>query len=51
MELTVSLSQVFSSRMKKLVYIFVPNDFVVGQVVLKLFIKILVLAMVNKTVT
>jgi hypothetical protein len=36
--------------MNKLVYIFVPNQFVIGDVVLKLLIKRLALAMVNKTV-
>jgi hypothetical protein len=36
--------------MNKLVYIFVPNEFVIGQVVLKSFIKRLAVAMVNKTV-
>jgi hypothetical protein len=37
--------------MNTLVYIFVPNEFVIGQVVLKLLIKRLAVAMVNKTVT
>jgi hypothetical protein len=36
--------------MNKLVYIFVPNQFVIGDVVLKLLIKRLAVAMVNKTV-
>jgi hypothetical protein len=36
--------------MNKLVYIFVPNEFVIGQVGLKLLIKRLAVAMVNKTV-
>jgi hypothetical protein len=35
--------------MNKLVYIFVSSEFVIGQVVLKLLIKRLVVAMVNKT--
>jgi hypothetical protein len=48
--LTVGLSQFISSRMNKLVYIYVPNEFLIGQVVLKSFIKRLVVAMVNKTV-
>jgi hypothetical protein len=39
------------SRMNKLVYIFVPNEFVIGQVVLKLFIKRLAVDMVNMTVS
>jgi hypothetical protein len=33
-----------------MVYIYVPNEFVIGQVVLKLFTKRLAVAMVNKTV-
>jgi hypothetical protein len=33
-----------------LVYIYVQNDFVIDQVVLKLFIKRLAVAMVNKAV-
>jgi hypothetical protein len=36
--------------MNKLVYIFVPNEFVIDQVVFKLLIKMLAVAMVNKTV-
>jgi hypothetical protein len=36
--------------MNKLVYIFVPNQFVIGNVVLKLLIKWLSVAIVNKTV-
>jgi hypothetical protein len=36
--------------MNKLVYIYVPNEFVIGQVVLKSFIKRLAVAMVTKTV-
>jgi hypothetical protein len=36
--------------MNKLVYIYVPNEFVIGQVVLKSFIKRLAVAMVNKIV-
>jgi hypothetical protein len=36
--------------MSKLVYIFVPNEFVIGLVVLKLLIKWLAVAMMNKTV-
>jgi hypothetical protein len=36
--------------MNKLVYINVPNEFVIGQVVFKVFIKGLAVAMVNKTV-
>jgi hypothetical protein len=36
--------------MNKLVYIFVPNEFVIGQVFLKLLITRLAVAMVNKTV-
>jgi hypothetical protein len=39
----------FSSRMNKLVYIYVPNEFVIGQVVLKLLSKRLALAMMSKT--
>jgi hypothetical protein len=41
---------IFSSKMNKLFYIYVPNEFVIGQVVLKSFIKRLAIAMVNKTV-
>jgi hypothetical protein len=40
----------FSSSMNKLVYIYVPNEFVIGQVVLKWFSKRLAIAMANKTV-
>jgi hypothetical protein len=36
--------------MNKLVYIFVPNQFVIGDVFLKLLIKRFAVAMVNKTV-
>jgi hypothetical protein len=36
--------------MDKLVYIFVPNQFVIGHVFFKLLIKRLAVAMVNKTV-
>jgi hypothetical protein len=36
--------------MNKLVYIFVPNEFGIGHVLFKLFIKMLAVAMVNKTV-
>jgi hypothetical protein len=36
--------------MNKLVYIYVPNEFVIGQVVFKSFTKRLAVAMVNKTV-
>jgi hypothetical protein len=36
--------------MDKLVYIYVQYEFVIGQVVLKLLIKGLAVAMVNKTV-
>jgi hypothetical protein len=36
--------------MNKLVYVYVPNEFVIGQVVLKLLIQRLAVAMVNKTV-
>jgi hypothetical protein len=36
--------------MNKLAYIFVPNQFVIGHVFLKLLIKRLAVAMVNKTV-
>jgi hypothetical protein len=36
--------------MNKLVYICVPNQFVIGDVFLKLLIKRLAVAMVNKTV-
>jgi hypothetical protein len=36
--------------MNKLVYIFVPNQFVIGHVFLKLLIERLAVAMVNKTV-
>jgi hypothetical protein len=46
---TISLFGCFRSRMNKPVYIFVPNEFVIGEVVLKLLIKRLAVAMVNKT--
>jgi hypothetical protein len=36
--------------MKQLVYIYVPNEFVIGQVVLTSFIKRLAVAVTNKTV-
>jgi hypothetical protein len=36
--------------MNKLVYICVPNELVIGQVVLNLLIKRLAVAMMNKTV-
>jgi hypothetical protein len=36
--------------MNKLVYIYVQNKFVIGQVVLKLLSKWLAVAMMNKTV-
>jgi hypothetical protein len=36
--------------MTKLVYIFMPNEFVIGQVLLKSFIKMLAVATLNKTV-
>jgi hypothetical protein len=36
--------------MNKLVYIYVPNEFVIGYVLLTLLIKRLAEAMVNKTV-
>jgi uncharacterized membrane protein len=36
--------------MNKLAYIYAQNEFVVGQVVLKLMIKRLAVAIVNKTV-
>jgi hypothetical protein len=36
--------------MNKLVYIYVQKEFVIGQVVLKLFSKRFAVAMVNKTV-
>jgi hypothetical protein len=36
--------------MNKLVYIFVPYEFVIGHVLLTLLIKRLAVAMVNKTV-
>jgi hypothetical protein len=36
--------------MNKLVYIYVPNEFVIGYVLLTLLIKRLAVAMVNKTV-
>jgi hypothetical protein len=49
-KLTVGLSQFFSSMMNKLVYIYVPNEFVIGHVFVKLLIKRLAVAMVNKTV-
>jgi hypothetical protein len=48
--LMITLFCFFRSRMNKLVYIFVPNQFVIGDVVLKLLIKRLAVAMVNKTV-
>jgi hypothetical protein len=35
--------------MNKLVYIYVPNEFVIGYVLLTLLIKRLAVAMVNKT--
>jgi hypothetical protein len=41
---------IFSSRMNKLVYIYVRKEFVIGQVVLKLLSKGLAVAMVHKTV-
>jgi hypothetical protein len=37
--------------MNTLVYIYVPHEFVIGQVVLKSFIKRIVVAIVNKTVS
>jgi hypothetical protein len=37
--------------MNKLVNIYVPNEFVIGYVLLTLLIKRLAVAMVNKTVT
>jgi hypothetical protein len=46
----IILFRFFRSRMNKLVYIFVPNQFVIGDVVLKLVIKRLAVARVNKTV-
>jgi hypothetical protein len=46
----IRLSPYLCSRMKKLLYIYVPNEFVIGQLVLKLLIKRLAVAMVNKTV-
>jgi hypothetical protein len=49
-KLTVGLSQFLCSRMNKLVYLFVPNKFVIGHVFLKLLIKRLAVAMVNKPV-
>jgi hypothetical protein len=36
--------------MNKLVYIYVPNEYVIGHAFLKLSIKGLAVAMVNKTV-
>jgi hypothetical protein len=42
--------QYVSSSMNKLVYIYVQNEFVIVQVVFKLLIKMLVVAIVNKTV-
>jgi hypothetical protein len=36
--------------MNKLVYIYVPNEFVIGYVLLTLLIKRLAVALVNKTV-
>jgi hypothetical protein len=41
----------FRSGMTKLLYIFVPNEFVNGQGVYKLLIKRLGVAMLNKTVS
>jgi hypothetical protein len=41
---------IFWSRMNKLVYIYVPNEFVIGYVLFILLIKRLAVAMVNKTV-
>jgi hypothetical protein len=46
----ISLFRCFSSMMNKLVYIYVHNEFVIGQVVLKLLIKRLAVGKVNKTV-
>jgi hypothetical protein len=41
----------FSPRMNKLVYIYVQNGFVIGNLLLTLLIKRLAVAMVNKTVS
>jgi hypothetical protein len=46
----IRLFCLFRSWMNKLIYIFVPHEFVIGQVVLKLLIKRLAVAMMNKTV-
>jgi hypothetical protein len=48
--LMIRLFWFFRSGMNKLVYIVVPNQFVIGDVFLKLLIKRLAVAMVNKTV-
>jgi hypothetical protein len=48
--ITFGLSPYFSSMINKLVYIYVQNEFVIGQVVLKLFIQRVAIDMVNKTV-
>jgi hypothetical protein len=42
------IALIFRSRMNKLVYIFVPNEFVIGQVVLKLLIKRLAVAVYDE---
>jgi hypothetical protein len=47
---TIRMIWYFSSRMNKLVYIYVPHEFVIGQVILKLLSTRLIVAMVNKTV-
>jgi hypothetical protein len=50
-KLTVGLSQFLRSRMNTLVYIYVPNECMSGQVVLKSFNKRLAVAMVNIVLT
>jgi hypothetical protein len=44
----IRLFRLFSAWMNKLVYMYVQNEFVIGQEVLKLFIKRLAVALVNK---
>jgi hypothetical protein len=46
----IRLFRCFGSRMNKLVYIYVPNEFVIGYLLLTLLIKRLAVATVNKTV-
>jgi hypothetical protein len=41
----------FFRRMNKLLYIFLPNEFLIGQVIFQLSIKRLAVAMLNKTIS